>query len=238
MKPTERDLIVSLGTNCEIAYNLRKFYKVDRTGLFDWLITPIYCLPELIENRFRLVDEHFKRSLVLVKLDGGKDSVLHMPTGILLYHAFTRDKKGRVSKTWRSEINDVAEKFAFLGDRMHQWLTEARAPALFLNRGGQHEALTDDEVRMLEDPAIYANIIGAYRRAYIQADPTFCVLNGNDGALERVRHRPDVRAAIIGNQGDWHEGFEGHYAGCKTAWREGLASLQVQAPCKAFRSAQ
>jgi hypothetical protein len=228
MEPIERDLIVSLGTNCEIAYNLRAFYGINRTGLFDWLITPPSCLPSLIRSRFKLVDDDFRDALVRVDLTRTNDSVMHAPTGILLHHAFTRDESDRISPNWRSEIDAVAEKFRFLGDRMNLWISEARYPAMFINKNGWHAAASQKVVEISHADDIYIKIIAAFRDAYPASDPLFCLLSGHDPSTGCVRGRPDVRAVSVANLGDWHEGIEGHYGGCKTGWREALDSLHLQ----------
>lgn len=222
----ESDLVVSLGTNCEIAFNLRHFYGIERTGLLDWVITPLSSLPDLIRSRFALVDDGFSDSLLRVERPGN-DSVLHAPTGILLHHAFTRDENDRISPDWRSEINDVANKFRFLGDRMNLWLSEAKSPALFINREGLHNFADQETVERSCDSDIYNRIISAIYDTYPRATPSFCLINGRESSIERVQHRPDVRVATCFDRGDWHEGIEGHYAGCKTGWREALEQLHV-----------
>lgn len=227
MEPIERDLIVSLGSNCATAYNLRHFYGIERTGLFDWMITPVSCLPNLIRKRFALVDGDFRDDLVRVELPA-KDSILHAPTGIILHHAFARDKRDRISWKWRFEARSVANKFKFLGERMNRWMSEASHPALFINGDGFHEALSPDAVKQIGDPDVYTRIIDEMRETYPGADPLFCIVNGHGEAVDRVRHRPDVRVVTVGNRGDWHEGFEGHFAGCETAWREALTPLRIR----------
>lgn len=222
------DLVASLGTNCALTYNLRHFYGLSRTGLLDWTITPLACLPGLIRRRFEFVDSWFAGSLVQVQV-GAADSVMHVPTGILLQHAFRRNWRGRVSSRWRSEVGAVADKFAFLGSRMDAWMREAKAPALFLNGTGWHEALSDDLTEAAHRADIYDRIITAFRETYPGADPTFYLLNGHAASVDRVIGRPDVRIAKVGNYGRWHEGKKGHYAGCKLAWREALDALNVSA---------
>lgn len=218
------DLIASLGTNCALAYNLRHFYGLSRTGLLDWTVTPLAGLPDLIRRRFELVDARFADSLAHVQVDG-TDSVMHLPTGILLQHAFRRDWRGRVSSRWRSEIGEVAAKFTFLGRRMSAWMREARSPALFLSGTGWHDALPDDITAATHQADIYDQIIEAFRETYPDSTPTFCLLNGHSASIDCVKARLDVRIIDVGNYGRWHEGKKGHYAGCKLAWREAFDAL-------------
>lgn len=224
MEPIKRDLVVSLGTNCALTYNLRKLLGVERTGLLDWVITPLSCLPSLIRCRFALVDDDFGDALVRIEMLD-KDSVVHAPTGIVLHHAFTRGRRGRLAKDWRSEIPEVAAKYRFLGERMDGWIKASERPAMFINGNGWHEAIAPEVSDRSGDPEMLLEVIRAVRDAYPHSDPLFCVTNGHPPSVERVRHIPGVRVATAENHGNWHEGHIGHYAGCETGWRNAFASI-------------
>lgn len=222
----EADLVVSLGHNCEMAYNLRDFYGVTETGLLDWTITPLSCLPRLIRRRFALVDSDFASSLVRVKLDH-KESIMHEPTGILLFHAFTRTNGDRsVIDTWKSEVPMVAEKFRFLGERLDRRIAASLTPAIFINGCGHH-----DTARHRPDIThIHADIISAFIETYPYVSPMFCFIKGWGPSTDYMESRADVRTATVSNYGDWHDGQEGHWAGCRSAWREALSSMNVWLP--------
>lgn len=224
--PFEADLIVSLGHNCEMAYNLRQFYSITETGLLDWTITPLTSLPAMIRRRFALVDSEFTSSLVRVEV-GGKESIMHIPTGIMLFHAFTRADDGtKVIDNWRSESASVADKFRFLGERMDRRISASASPAIFINGCGHHETSTHRP----DITHIHAEIIDAFRETYLAADPVFCLFRGWGPSTDYLNYRSDVRTAVVGNFGDWHDGEEGHWAGCRTAWREALSSMNVWLP--------
>ncbi len=225
----EYDAIWSLGTNCEIAYNLRAFYGSQTTGLLDWTITPLSALLWLIERGFQMVGPKFSDELDYVEADG-TDSVAHIPTGILLHHAFRRDDNDAITPEWRSEIPAVAEKYAFLGDRMGRLIRGAHRPLLFINRSGLHSAVTPDIRSRSEDRGIYRDVLDMFENRYPGANPTFAVMNGSASALEVVSHDPRVVSATVHHNGDWHEGIEGHYAGSASGWRTALASLPITMP--------
>lgn len=46
------DRIISLGCNCEVTWNIRKYFGIDRAYPLDWWITPFQALRKLLENRF------------------------------------------------------------------------------------------------------------------------------------------------------------------------------------------
>lgn len=227
MNMGQHDCVFSLGTNCEIAYNLRAYFGDLSTGLLDWFITPLAALPALVRSGFQLVDERFAESLRHVDVDN-TDSVIHVPTGILLHHAFTRDENHRIAPHWRDEIQQVAEKYRFLGNRMDEMLRASRKPALFINRTGWYDPMDSVVLEETHQPVIYLRIIDAFRDAYPSADPLFCISNGDPAAVDRVKRRSDVRVASVNNYGEWHEGAVDHYAGCKRGWEELLNAFMEE----------
>lgn len=221
------DCILSLGTDCAITYNLRSYFGDLKTGLLDWIVTPLSALPDLLHRRFNFVDNQFECSLCHFS-DGKADSIRHMPTGIRLYHDFTRDETGRVAAVWTSEVVRVAEKYAFLGARMDEWLQLARRPLLFINKTGCNDPEDGPIYHATHQPDIYLRIISAFHDTYPDSAPLFCITDGYPEALERVIHRADVRSSAIMNYGDWHEGIVGHYAGCKSGWTEAINAMLNQ----------
>jgi hypothetical protein len=229
------DAVFSLGTNCEVSYNVRKYYNVERAGLLDWFIAPFFGVLWLIEHDFRIVGPDFANELEHVVADG-TESILHAPSGILLHHAFSRDEKNAIVQNWRDEIPGVAEKYQFLGERMHADLQKSKRPALFLNRSGWHSALAPEMDARGRELSIYPSIISAFARHYPHAEPIFALMNPAPESLPAVVNDPRVVFADVLNHGDWHEGQEGHFAGCATGWRNALASLRIRSPAMAAAS--
>ncbi|MCE5274210.1 MAG: DUF1796 family putative cysteine peptidase [Syntrophaceae bacterium] len=46
------DKIISLGCNCELTWNIRSYFGIERAYPLDWWITPFQALWKLLENRF------------------------------------------------------------------------------------------------------------------------------------------------------------------------------------------
>jgi len=46
------DKIISLGCNCELTWNIRNHFGIERAYPLDWWITPFQALWKLLENRF------------------------------------------------------------------------------------------------------------------------------------------------------------------------------------------
>lgn len=224
MQIHEHDCVFSLGTNCEISYNLRSYFGELKSGLLDWFITPLAAVPDLLRSGFSLVDADFARTLEHMQVDN-TDSVIHRPSGILLHHAFTRDEHHRIAARWSDEVEAVAQKYRFLGARMNETLANARRPLLFINRTGWYDPMDEVVLRKTHEPDIYLQIINAFRDRYPSADPVFCITNGHPEAVQRAVSRNDVRVASVANHGEWHEGAVDHYAGCKRGWKEALDSL-------------
>ncbi|WP_331938437.1 hypothetical protein [Methylosinus sp.] len=221
--PIETDLILSLGTLCEMTHNLRAFYGVDRSGLLDWFVTPIASIPGLIDARIRI--DIADGTLEPVSLGEGVDSIMPLPTGILLHHSFSRDANHRVVADWRSEIHSVAEKYTFLGDRMARWLDGARRPCLFLDRDGAHQAISDDLRAACFSASIYDDVLAALRRSFPAAAPTLIVVNPT---IPTTDSSSDIRVVTVGDYGEWHDGVEGHFAGRVDGWRDALGSLDIK----------
>jgi hypothetical protein len=51
-KVNEFDTIISLGCNCELTWNIRNHFSIERAYPLDWWITPFQALRKLLENRF------------------------------------------------------------------------------------------------------------------------------------------------------------------------------------------
>jgi hypothetical protein len=52
-KVNEFDAIISLGCNCELTWNIRNHFGIERAYPLDWWITPFQALRKLLENRFQ-----------------------------------------------------------------------------------------------------------------------------------------------------------------------------------------
>ena len=122
--------VVSLGGNCMVTMEMRKFFGIQAANMFDWWITPGGGLVRLIENDF---DGLFsKENLQLV---GPRRSVANLRYGILHHHDFPRnDVEDCVVAIRQEDLERNREKFAYLKKRWDD-LANNPDPVLFIRYG-------------------------------------------------------------------------------------------------------
>jgi hypothetical protein len=228
------DRVISLGTDCEIAFNLRKFFGVERAYPFDWWFTPLDAVAPVLLSRFAL--EIDRSNLTLV---GGGRSILNRKYRILHHHDFPRLPGSRlIDPDWTSTIDACRAKFASLGRRFFDDLASARRALFFLNRNGVHEFLDERGVRAARDALHYRAIERALEELFptlefflVVSEPDVDALDATAGA-RRILHLPPVK-----DYGDRVDGA--HFAGSPRGWSEALSTLSVvlrRAPVAAARS--
>lgn len=91
-----KDRIISLGGRCEVAYQLRRLTGSDRAFPFDWWITPLRSLPNILrEGPAAVFDEKYIR--VLPDYDGHPAIYSHLgyseqKGGTIHLHEFSRSE--------------------------------------------------------------------------------------------------------------------------------------------------
>jgi hypothetical protein len=119
--------IVSLGGNCMLTLEVRKFFGIQAANLFDWWITPGDALVLLVENDF---DGLFSPENFKIISDGR--SVANLRYGILHHHDFPRDEQDdRVKAIEERDIQRNLDKFAYLKRRWDD-LAGNEGPVLFV----------------------------------------------------------------------------------------------------------
>src|ERR1051325_1596927 len=129
--------VVSLGGNCMVTMEMRKFFGIETSNLFDWWITPGDALVQLIEDDFEgLFTPEY------LKFVGDRKSVANLRYGILHHHDFPRnDIEDRVVGMSNEDIQRNREKFAYLKNRWDA-LGDNGGPVLFIRyQWDMHEAL-------------------------------------------------------------------------------------------------
>ena len=106
------EFIASIGTNCEVAFNIRNTFAIEQAYPFDWWFTPVQAVAAILRDRFDLSVEESNLSHTTTP-----ESVLNHKYGFLHHHDFPRGEGERVLPQWRDEIPTVAAKYRFLGDR-------------------------------------------------------------------------------------------------------------------------
>jgi hypothetical protein len=177
-----------------------------------------------VAHRFQLVSPDFSDRLRLATADS-VESIMHVPTGILLHHAFPRNSDNTIIADWRNFIPAVAEKYTFLGNRTHEWIIGSTCPLLFIYGTGEHSVMPPEIRRQTESANIYRRLIEVSSEHYPYTTPTFAIINGMAQALEEVADIPNVFSNKVVPRGPWHEGTEGHFAGRIDGWRELFSSI-------------
>jgi hypothetical protein len=125
MKMKQR--VVSLGGNCMVTMEMRKFYGIEAANLFDWWITPGDALVRLIENDFEGLFAAGNLQMV-----GDRRSVANLRYGLLHHHDFPRnDAEDRVVAITAQDVERNREKFAYLKKRWDD-LGDNGGPVLFV----------------------------------------------------------------------------------------------------------
>lgn len=208
-----RDLIIGLGTNCELTHNLRRVFGLEEAYPFDWWITPLPALAPLIENGFDFAIEDDNLALT----NNGM-SVLNRRWRILHHHDFPR-RDGRIRDDWRDVIPETARKYEALARRLDQRLGAATTATVFINGNGGHEYLTPDERFTCSRPGLYEAVLTAARRRWphVRLKPVIC--NPSPDAA------PPSEAVVlrVEDHGDREPGKD--FARSPRGWDEALATL-------------
>ena len=113
----EFDHIISLGSFCQTAYQIRRYFGYEKAHAFDWWVTPTCGLVELIESQF--IDLFDEKNMTIVEEDAGA-AVMCSRYGLMHYHDFDDSKiAGRPTPFLvRAECTKNISKFAYLIKRL------------------------------------------------------------------------------------------------------------------------
>jgi hypothetical protein len=107
------DRIVSIGSNCEVTWNLRNHFEISEAYPFDWWVTPYHALLALLDANFGGL---FELENLVVTPD--RRTVVDKRLNILHQHDFPRDEQGFVDVDgFAGQIPALREKFAYLAAR-------------------------------------------------------------------------------------------------------------------------
>jgi len=214
------DLIISIGTNCEISFNIRNTFQIERAYPFDWWFTPIHSVADILRDRFRLqIDDS---NLEHVRTP---ESVLNIKYGFLHHHDFPRESD-LIRSDWRVHIPAVAEKYRALGERFFSDIEQARAAVLVLNGDGAHKAHISKKP---SDASVYLEIAATARELFPATHITLAVLNGDkepDVAALQAASLDDtiVVGPPVKDYGDRNE--KARFAKSLRGWSETLTTLR------------
>ena len=112
------DFIVPVGTNCMVAYNLRKIKRQRESLPFDWVIADFQTIVHFIANHF--ADFMKKENLVFLKNNGDADVYRDSTTKIEFWHDFM------VGCDFNQAYEQNFNKYQRLIKRMYSHLNRAK----------------------------------------------------------------------------------------------------------------
>lgn len=195
------DRIVSLGSACEPAYQIRSHTGKSEADYFDWLITPAESLITAIETDFSGFDN--KQDFVITE---DKGSVINNRTKIEYRHSFPRGSDGLIRDDFLTSFSEYEARTAYL---LGRWRSNFSRPGrvLFIRRD-----ITLEEVDRLSR---------AIQDAYPQVQAKILVVASDD--YESLTTVPGVSFAHI-------PGHTGDGLGQPEAWRRKFIQLGLVAP--------
>ena len=106
--------VISLGEDCEVAHHLRRYLKVERANLFDWLMLP----PEGLIRVLREGTGMLGALEDLEPIDGGQ-AMASRSYGIVFHHEFKRGEDGLVDLDQvPAQLERVRAKYVALWERL------------------------------------------------------------------------------------------------------------------------
>jgi len=111
--PRRYHKIVSIGSNCEVTWNIRNYFGVDRAYPFDWWMTPFNSMIQLLDNQF---DGLFDGRNIYVPPD--RKTVVDKRYNLMYHHDFERDADGLVVlDRIDRQLPNLKQKYDLLSDR-------------------------------------------------------------------------------------------------------------------------
>lgn len=139
-RPRRYDRVVSIGSNCEVTWNIRNCFGTDRAYPFDWWMTPLNSMLELLGNRF---DGLFESKNLQVPAD--RKTVVDKRYNLMYHHDFARDADGLVIvDSVDQQLAGLKKKYEFLSTRFINEL-DGKKVLFVRNRCGNDPAYLDGD---------------------------------------------------------------------------------------------
>ncbi|MEX3789434.1 DUF1796 family putative cysteine peptidase [Paraburkholderia sp. BR14374] len=107
------DRVISIGSNCEVTWNIRHHFETRTAYPFDWWMTPFQALLDVLDARFSGL---FEPSHLAIPADRG--TVVDTRFNLMYHHDFARDEEGRVIvDDVEKQLPDLRKKYARRIDR-------------------------------------------------------------------------------------------------------------------------
>lgn len=139
--------VIGLGGNCQVkhailreywlrSYGTDKGFHIEnkkipefilKTNFFDWVWSrkPCQSISFAISRLFQI--EFNSDSTKVITNSSGKEELLHIASGIHFPHDLKCDENGKINpEVLHKELPDIQNKFSFLGQRIHNTLSNAK----------------------------------------------------------------------------------------------------------------
>jgi Putative papain-like cysteine peptidase (DUF1796) len=161
------DRFISLGCDCQAAYNIRRVTGDLSPFFFDWLYTPLYGLMDTLETDFAHV---LQKENVTYSVNFISRTVTDSRSGLDFFHFFSKDPDGGVNENAiEREYRIQKTKFDFLASRWLRMVKDARI--LFVrhtSKIGNPESIDDlkrlRELLLRKYPSVDCTILAVTRR--------------------------------------------------------------------------
>lgn len=140
------DKIISLGCNCELTWNIRAHFGIERAYPLDWWITPFQALWKLLEGRF-----HDLFNINHLEVSSDLLTVRDTYYNLLYHHDFKKTEDDKIiDDNIEQQIPLLKQKYDMLIERFFNDPKNKRV--LFIrNRDGNIPHLERDETPMNKD---------------------------------------------------------------------------------------
>jgi Putative papain-like cysteine peptidase (DUF1796) len=124
------DHIISLGSFCQTAHQIRRHFGCENAHIFDWWVTPTVALVELMESGF---SDLFSEQNMTIVTEAEGEAVMCARYGLMHYHDFDDAKiSGTLSPFLvRAACQENMSKFSYLLKR----LLKLSGDVLFIRAG-------------------------------------------------------------------------------------------------------
>lgn len=206
------DLVVSLGSVCQVAHQIERYFGTRRTSPFDWLVTPLWSLAKVFSNDGVLFGEN-----LTVERDGSV--VVCENYGVAHQHDFPRNGYRRAIISGEA-IANLKGKYLSKYDKLSRSLQSGKK-VLFVRLGGHHDTrladqyASDDRLTKAEDLNWVCKMLGE-KFPGIQFELAFVYIKGvtplsvSEGELDprvRVFELNHGGENWMGNDVEWNKVF-------------------------------
>jgi hypothetical protein len=203
----EFDTIISLGCNCELTWNIRNHFGIERAYPLDWWITPFQALWKLLESRF-----HGLFNMNNLEVSHDLLTVKDNYYNLLYHHDFKRTEDDKiVDDNLVQQLPLLKQKYDMLIERFFKDPENKRV--LFVrNRDGNIPHLDRDTTPM--DPITFEHLYNLLEELFPSSQ--ISLLIANCPVFPLVRRR---KGYIVWDEVANYDDAQ-YFAGSPRGWRE------------------